>query len=183
MIRTLLRSVRAAVVFLVLCGLAYPLVEVAIAQTVFPHQAQGSLTPDGSTLVGQSWRGPRWFHGRPDGNDPMATGGTNLGPRSAALVSSTRRLVAYWRAEGVVPTEELVTTSGSGVDPQISVASALAQVPMVHRATGVPVGELRQLVVMTATGPEFGFLGERVVDVLALNMALARLERRAAISR
>lgn len=180
MIRSLVRSVRAAVVFLVLCGLAYPLVEVAIAQTVFPHQANGLLTPYGSTLVGQSWSGARWFHGRPDADDPLATGGTNLGPRSRALVSATRRLVAYWRAEGVVPTEELVTTSGSGVDPQIPVASALAEVPMVHRATGIPTDELRRLVVATAAGPQFAFLGERVVDVLALSVALAQLEAKAA---
>lgn len=92
------------------------------------------------------------------------------------LVRETRSLLAQWRSLGVVPTEELITTSGSGVDPDISVVSALVQVPMVARTTGLPARTLRALVEHVATGPQFGFLGERVVNVLELNVALHELE-------
>jgi len=177
MLRSLARSIRTALVVLVLTGIVYPLVSLGVAQGLFPRQANGSLTRYGSTLIGQRFEGPAWFHGRPDADNDTATGGTNLGPRSAVLVAETRRLLAFWHREGVIPTEELITTSGSGVHPDISVASALVQIPMVSRATGVPAAMLRRLVLEEASGPEFGFLGERVVNVLSLNVALATLER------
>jgi len=176
MVHSFVRAVRAALVFLVICGLLYPLVEVQLAQGLFPHQADGSLTRYGSTLIGQRFEGPAWFHGRPDADNDTQTGGTNLGPRYLVLVRETRALLAQWRSLRVVPTEELITTSGSGVDPDISVASALVQVPMVAWATGLPAATLRALVRHVATGPEYGFLGERVVNVLELNIALHELK-------
>ncbi len=176
MLLLLRRAIVLALAMLVICGLAYPLAEVAIAQAFFPFQADGSLTAEGSLLIGQPWRGPRWFQGRPDRDDPLATGETNLGPRSLVLVQQTRALLAAWEREGVRPTEELITTSASGVDPDISPASALVQVPVVARATGVPAAVLRRLVERVASGPAAWVCGERVVDVLELNVALARLE-------
>lgn len=138
------------------------------------------------------------FHGRPTatgpyaadpkqdvagGDDPLVATGvsgesaaTNLGPRSKTLVANTRALVAYWHRLGVPdPTEDLVTTSGSGYDPDITPQDADVQIPMVSRATGISPARLRRLVADETTGPELGFLGQRTVDVLTLDEALARL--------
>src|ERR1019366_5359737 len=99
MLANLRRSLLISVVFFVVLGLAYPLAETGIAQAFFSRQANGSLTKDGSTLVGQSWAGPKWFQGRPDADNPMSTGGTNLGPRSKALVKAVDRQLAVLRRE------------------------------------------------------------------------------------
>jgi potassium-transporting ATPase KdpC subunit len=159
--------------FFVLLGLAYPLAETGIGQALFSHQANGSLTANGSTLVGQQWQGPRWFQGRPDADNPMATGGTNLGPRSKELVAAVEQQVIHLKKEGITPTPDLVTTSGSGVDPDISPADAYAQVNAVAKARGVPVATVRQLVVTQIQQPELGFLGSQYINVLQLNEALA----------
>ena len=104
------------------------------------------------------------------------SGATNLGPRSQTLVDNTKALVAYWQKLGVPhPTADLVTTSGSGYDPDITPADALVQVPMVSRATGISQARLRQLVAQQTSGPELGFLGSSTVNVLDLNEGLARL--------
>ena len=92
-----------SLVFFVLLGLAYPLAETGIGQALFSHQANGSLTSYGSTLVGQTWKGPRWFQGRPDADNPLATGGTNLGPRSAALVKAVAEQITQLKKEGITP--------------------------------------------------------------------------------
>ena len=139
-------GVGVTVFFFVLLGLLYPLAETGIGQALFTHQANGSLSADGSTLVGQHWTGPQWFQGRPDTDDPMATGGTNLGPRSKELVKTVRQQVAALRKEGITPTPDLVTTSGSGVDPDIAPVDAYAQVNAVAKARGLPVADVRQLV-------------------------------------
>jgi K+-transporting ATPase ATPase C chain len=138
------------------------------------------------------------FQGRPDdlgpyasatlnpaehpGDDPLVangasgeSGGTNLGPRSAELVKYTKELVAYWHARGVDPTPDLVTTSGSGYDPDITPADALAEVPMVATATGLSPATLRALVARQTHGAQLGFLGSSTVVVLQLNEALLRL--------
>ncbi len=179
MSRNLLRSVRPALgacaIFFVLLGLGYPLAETGIGQALFSHQANGSLTANGSTLVGQKWTSPRWFVGRPDADNPMATGGTNLGPRSKLLVADVKAQIALLRKEGITPTPDLVTTSGSGVDPDIAPVDAYAQVDAVARARGLPVAEVRQLVKSQIQQPQFGFLGASYIDVLQLNEALARL--------
>jgi potassium-transporting ATPase KdpC subunit len=162
-------------IFFVLLGLLYPLAETGIGQALFSHQANGSLTANGSTLVGQSWTSPRWFVGRPDADNPMATGGTNLGPRSKVLVKDVQAQIAKLRKEGITPTADLVTTSGSGVDPDISPADAYAQVGTVASARHLPVAEVRKLVAAQIKQPQLGFLGASYIDVLQLNQALAGL--------
>ncbi|MHB1522994.1 MAG: potassium-transporting ATPase subunit C [Candidatus Dormibacteria bacterium] len=182
----MITQLRSAVVLalgaLLLFGLAYPLAGTGVSQLLFPQQANGSLTKNGSTLVGQPWNGPQWFHGRPDPDNPLrldgvpgASGGSNLGPRSRQLVAEVRAEAAQLRRMGAQPTADLVTSSGSGIDPDITPQDALAQVPMVSRSTGIPESRLRRLIRTLTVGPELGFLGPSYVDVLELNWALARL--------
>jgi potassium-transporting ATPase KdpC subunit len=173
MLRSLRPAILVSLVFLILLGLAYPLAETGIGQAFFSRQADGSLTSNGSALVGQAWTGPMWFQGRPDAYNPMATGGTNLGPRSEVLVQDVRKQIAVLRKEGIAPTPDLVTTSGSGVDPDISPADAYAQVGAVARARDLPVGAVRRLVAEHIVPPQFGFLGSAYINVLQLNEALA----------
>jgi potassium-transporting ATPase KdpC subunit len=161
--------------FFILLGLAYPLTETGIGQAVFSHQANGSLTSSGSALVGQTWKGPRWFQGRPDADNPMATGGTNLGPRSKALVKAVGQQITRLKQEGITPTPDLVTTSGSGVDPDITPADAYAQVNAVAKARGLPAAAVRSLVAGHVQQPQFGFLGSAYINVLQLNEALEAL--------
>ena len=172
MLADLRRGLVVSAVFFVLLGLAYPFAETGIGQSLFSHQANGSLVADGSTLVGQSWTSPRWFHGRPDSDNPMATGGTNLGPRSKALVKATAQQIAALRKEGITPTPDLVTTSGSGVDPDISPADAYAQASAVAKARELPVRVLRRLIAGQVQQRQFGFLGSPYINVLDLNQAL-----------
>jgi len=175
MLANLRRSLLISVVFFLLLGLAYPLAETGIAQAFFYNQANGSLTKDGSTLVGQSWRGPEWFQGRPDADDPMSTGGTNLGPRSKALVKAVEQQIGVLKKQDITPTPDLVTTSGSGVDPDIAPDDAYAQVKAVAKARGLPVSVVRHLVTRHIEQPQFGFLGSSYINVLELNEALAGL--------
>lgn len=184
------RSVTAIVVITLVFGFAYALAGTGIAQLFFRHQADGSLTADGSTLIGQNWNEysttkilrPQWFHGRPDADDPLEatgkpgeSGSANLGPRSEVLVHDVRALVRAWHAVGVTPTPDLVTSSGSGLDPDITPADATAQVPMVSKATGIPPARLRALIAQETHGPELGFLGSSYIVVLTLNEALDKL--------
>jgi K+-transporting ATPase ATPase C chain len=175
MLRALRPAILVSLIFLVLLGLAYPLAETGIGQAFFSRQANGSLTANGSPLAGQAWTGPRWFQGRPDGDNPMATGGTNLGPRSRALVQDVRKQIALLQKEGITPTPDLVTTSGSGVDPDISAADAYAQAGAVARARGLPVAAVRRLVAAHVEQPQLGFLGAAYINVLQLNEALAAM--------
>ena len=182
MLTQLRRSVVLSVVFLVLLGLAYPLAGTGISHLLFAHQADGSLTPEGSTLIGQRWPGPRWFQGRPDGTvltnrpDQVVVSGTNQpGPRSRLLARSVARQAAHLEKEGIVPTNDLVTTSGSLVDPDISPADAYAQVAAVAGARGLPAATVRRLVATHVHPRQLGFLGADYVDVLELNLALAHL--------
>ena len=177
MFASLRRAVLISAVFFVLLGLAYPLAETGIGQAFFSHQANGSLTANGSLMVGQRWTGPRWFHGRPDADNPMATGGTNLGPRSKALVKSAAQQITALKKEGIKPTPDLVTTSGSGVDPDISPAAAYAQAGAVAAARGLPVSAVRQLIASQIQRPQLGFLGSAYVNVLQLNQALQSVGR------
>jgi K+-transporting ATPase ATPase C chain len=166
------RGFLVTVVFFVLLGLAYPLAETGIGQAFFSHQANGSLTANGSTLIGQTWSGPKWFQGRPDSDNPEATGGTNLGPRSKTLIEDTKKEVAALEKEGINPTPDLVTTSGSGVDPDIAPVDAYAQVNAVAEARGLPVAVVRELVATHLHQVQLGFLGSPYIDVLELNEAL-----------
>jgi K+-transporting ATPase ATPase C chain len=180
-----------ALLCLVFFGLAYPLAGTGISQVLFKHQADGSITSDGSTLIGQNWTSPKFFHGRPDdfgpyagvGDNPLEANGkagvsgpTNLGPRSALLVNYTRELITYWHKMGVNPTPDLVTTSGSGLDPDISPADAYAEIPMVSKATGLSRKTLETLIARETHPAELGFLGSPYIVVLQLNEALAKME-------
>lgn len=172
----LARAVIVSAIFFALLGLAYPLAETAIGQTLFAHQANGSITAYGSTALGQKWQGPQWFQGRPDGYDTSSTGGSNLGPRSQKLLDTYAGRLADLRKQGITPTPDLMAGSGSGVDPDISPAAAYAQVDAVAAARHLEPGRVRDLVAAHVQGPEFGFLGAAHVNVLELNEALATLK-------
>jgi K+-transporting ATPase ATPase C chain len=172
------------ILFAALLGLAYPLAMTGIGQTFFPHRANGSLVTDargrviGSEVVGQAFVADRYFQTRPSaagkGYDGLASSGSNLGPASHALVDRVTPDIAKRRAEGVagpIPAD-LATASGSGLDPDLSPAAALAQAPRVARVRGLPVGQVRALVTAQV---EPSILGDPHVDVLALNRALDRL--------
>lgn len=184
-------SLRPAIVmtilFAILLGLVYPLAMTGIGQTLFPAQANGSLVRDaggkviGSTVVGQAFVSDRYFQTRPSaagkGYDGLASSGSNLGPTSQALADRVKADVAKRRAEGVsvaVPAD-LVTASGSGLDPELSPAAALAQVSRVAKVRGIPESRVRALVENGVKAPLLGVLGEERVNVLALNRALDRL--------
>ena len=211
MLAHLRRSVVLVVVALVLT-FVFAFAGTGVSQLFFKHQADGSITANGSTLIGQNWSdtkcpghplGSCVFQGRPDdlgpysdankktpspaghpGDDPLVangvageSGATNLGPRSAELLAYTKILVAYWHARGVDPTPDLVTTSGSGYDPDISRQDALVQIPMVSEATGLSASVLTHLISQETQGAELGFLGTSYIDVLQLNEALVKLEK------
>ncbi len=197
MLLHLRRSFVMAIICMVLFGFVYAFAGTGVAQLFFKEQANGSIGRNGSALVGQNWSSPKWFHGRPDDSGPYAanpakgiaggdnplvangvsgqSGATNLGPRSLTLLADTRQLVRYWHELGVNPTPDLVTTSGSGYDPDISPEDALVQVSMVSRATGIAPIRLRDLIARETRGPQFSFLGSSYINVLQLNEALARL--------
>jgi K+-transporting ATPase ATPase C chain len=182
-------------VFTVLTGLLYPLVVTGLAQAIFPYQANGSLIrtsgapgtagTTGSALIGQPFDDPVYFWGRPSATAPFpynagASSGSNLGPSNPALVEAVQARVAALREADPgnpqpVPVD-LVTASASGLDPHISVAGALYQVPRVARARGLDVGAVRQLVAQQTEGRQFGIFGEPRVNVLKLNLALDGVE-------
>ena len=208
------RSFISIVMITVFFGFVYAFAGTGISQLLFKHQADGSITANGSTLIGQNWSqtkcpghplGSCVFQGRPDalgpyagslspvaggGDNPLGannipgkprilnsgeSGASNLGPRSKVLLSNTQALVAYWHQRGVNPTPDLVTTSGSGIDPDITAADALAQIPMVSKATGIAPATLRALIARENNGAQLGFLGSSYITVLQLNEALAKL--------
>lgn len=167
----------------VLLGIIYPLVVTGLAQVIFPDKANGQLISRngvviGSRIIGQAFTGPDYFHPRPSaagtGYDAANSGGSNLGPTNQALINRVRQEATTLQAEN--PTEavpvDLVTTSASGLDPDISLAAANFQVPRVARARGMTEAQLQQLVAVYISGRQLGFLGEPRVNVLELNLAL-----------
>lgn len=190
--RTTLRTtgvaVRAMLVLTLILGVGYTLLVTGIGQLLLPWQANGSALPDdkGSALIGQSFTDAdgealaEYFQSRPsaagDGYDGAGSSGSNLGPENADLVSAIEeRKAAIAEREGVDPSEvpaDAVTASGSGLDPHISVAYALLQVPRVADARGVPEQEVRDLVESRIQGRDLGFLGEERINVAELNLAL-----------
>jgi K+-transporting ATPase ATPase C chain len=198
----MLREIRPAIVVLValtlIGGLAYPLAITGIAQIIFPYQAQGSMIERdghvvGSALIGQEFDGDKYFHSRPsattapDPKDPtktvaapynaMNSGGSNLGPSNKALIDRVQGDIDKLKKENpsaAVPID-LVTTSASGLDPNISPEAALFQVPHIAKARNLPEDRVRQLVADHTEGRLFGLLGEPRVNVLQINLALDQL--------
>ena len=173
----------------VLTGLVYPLAITGMAQLFFPEQANGSLIVHngkviGSKLIGQYFDKPEYFWSRPSATSPFpynaaASGGSNLGPTNPALIEAVKARVAAFRAAdpGNAPPipVDLVTASGSGLDPHISPAAALYQVKRVARARGLDESTVQRLVTQHTEGRQFGLLGEPRVNVLELNLALDAL--------
>lgn len=167
--------------FALLLGVVYPLVLTGAGQLLFPAQANGSLVRDdagalrGSMLIGQSFAGPRYFQGRPsaagNGYDPLASGGSNLGPASKKL---TDRVTADQKRLGIDAPADLLQASASGLDPEISPAAARFQVARIAKARGIAPDRVAQLVEAKVQGPLLGLIGEPRVNVLALNLALDR---------
>ncbi|WP_425906595.1 K(+)-transporting ATPase subunit C [Nitrobacter sp. TKz-YC02] len=195
----MLREIRPAITFLitltVITGLIYPLAMTGIAGAIFPHQAQGSLiarngTVIGSELIGQQFTSERYFHGRPSATlspDPADSSktvpapynaansmGSNLGPTNKALIERVQADVERLKQEnpGMSVPIDLVTTTGSGLDPDISPEAALFQVPRVAKARNIPEAQLRELVNQHIRGRILGVFGEPRVNVLALDLAL-----------
>jgi len=182
-------SLRMTVVTIVLTGLVYPLVTTALAQTLFPEAAAGSLLRNergeviGSRLIGQGFGSPGYLQPRPsaagaDGYDAAGSSGSNLGPTSQKLHDRVAGDVARLRAanpdaEAPVP-EDLVTTSGSGLDPHLTPVGALWQVPRIAKARNVDPERVRQVIEANVEGRTFGLLGEPRVNVLRVNLALDR---------
>jgi K+-transporting ATPase ATPase C chain len=185
MLKHLNTALRVTIVSIVLLGLVYPLAMTAMAQVLFPRQANGSLVTVngkvvGSAIIGQLWTKPQYFQGRPSaagkGYDPTSTGGTNLGPTSKKLMDATRATIVQLKkdnpdAEGPPPID-LVTSSGSGIDPDISPAAAYWEAPRVAKARQMDAASVRALIARHVQGRTFGFLGEPRVNVLELNLAL-----------
>jgi K+-transporting ATPase ATPase C chain len=184
-LRHLVTSALYTVVTVILLGIVYPLAMTGIAMVLFPHQANGSIVtidgkPVGSSIIGQLWTKPQYFAGRPSaagkGYDPTSTGGTNLGPTSKKLIDATRATIdALKKAnpDATVPIPmDLVTSSASGIDPDISPEAAYYQAPRVAKARNMSLEAVNALVAKSVRGRELGFLGEPHVNVLELNLAL-----------
>jgi K+-transporting ATPase ATPase C chain len=190
--RLLRQSLSMLLVMSAITGLAYPLLVTGLAAAFFPAQATGSLVmrngkPAGSALIGQAFTDPEYFWGRPSATSPMAdnaaaSGGSNLGPSNPALADAARQRVEALRAAdpgntAPVPVE-LVTASGSGLDPDISPAAARYQAVRVARARGLTSARVESLIRENTAGRQLGLLGEPRVNVLELNLALDALQKR-----
>ena len=190
LIQELKSAILATLILAILvCGI-YPLVVWGIAQAVFPRQANGSLINSdgrviGSSLIGQLFSGERYFHPRPsaagaDGYDAASSGGSNLGPLSQKLMDQVKERTSAYRVMNHIPSEvpipaDAVTTSGSGLDPHISVKNAELQAARIASARGISVDAVRKEISRSTQGPDLGFLGEAGVNVLKLNLALDAL--------
>ncbi len=186
MLSQLWPALRINIFLTILLGVGYPLAVTGISQLIFPHQANGSLITKngqviGSELIGQNFTKPEYFQPRPsaagnDGYDPTASGGSNYGPTNQKLIDRVKASVEKFHKDnpdyhGPIPAD-LLTASGSGLDPDISPASAQAQALRVAKARGISADQLNQLVARYTKAPDLGLLGEPRVNVLKLNLAL-----------
>jgi len=192
--KNLITAILMTIATTVLLGIIYPLVVTGLAKVLFPDKANGQLIERngkvvGSRIIGQPFTGPGYFHSRPsaagNGYDAGNSGGSNLGPTNQKLIDRVKQDVASLQAEnpGTPVPIDLVTTSGSGLDPDVSPAAADFQVPRVARERGLSQDELRRLIAKHTQGRQLGFLGEPGVNVLELNLDLDSshpLEKRAA---
>jgi K+-transporting ATPase ATPase C chain len=178
-------SVLYTIVTVIVLGLIYPLLITGLGMLLFPHQANGSFVESngkvvGSEIIGQLWTKPQYFQGRPSaagkGYDPTSTGGTNLAPTSKKLMDATKATIAALKKANPQaigePPIDLVTSSGSGIDPDISPEAAAWQIPRVATARHLTPAAVKTIVDANTAGRTFGILGEPRVNVLALNRAL-----------
>ncbi len=181
-------ALRINLFFTLLVGIVYPLLITGICQLAFPHQANGSLIVRNGQVIGSEWIGqnfkrPEYFHPRPsaagsNGYDATASGGSNYGPTSQKLIDRVKADLAAFRKEnpdyhGPIPAD-LLTASASGLDPEISPASAEAQAPRIATARGLPLPQVMRLIADHKRQPNLGLIGEPRVNVLELNLALDR---------
>ena len=191
MSRTFGTALRLTLLSWAVFGLGYPLLEVGVNQLAFPAAANGSLVRVkgqvvGSRLIEQRFTGSGWFHGRPSAvhMNPRTSGGSNLGPSSAKLARHlaarrARLLASHPRLAGQRLPADMITSSGSGLDPDITPANAYLQAPWVARSRGLPLAVVRHLVARHVRGPWLGLFGQARVDVLSLNLGLRRIAARA----
>lgn len=183
-----LLALRSSLLFIVVCGLAYPLASTGLAQLFFPHQANGSMIKDGagrtvgSELIGQTFADPSFFQGRISSidNNGAGSGSNNYAPSNPELLKRVQASIARWEKENPqVPVDklpaDLVTNSGSGLDPHISPAAAMAQIPRIGALRHLPEERLKELVEQFTEGRDLGVFGEKRVNVLKLNLALKEL--------
>ncbi|MCM3700575.1 potassium-transporting ATPase subunit KdpC [Paenibacillus macerans] len=181
-------ALRASLLFIILCGIVYPLVSTGLAQLLFPHQANGSLLKDkdgnvvGSELIGQSFTDPSYFQGRVSSIDykAEASGSNNYAPSNPDMLARTQASIEQWHRDNPdVPIDQLpialVTNSGSGLDPHITPQSALVQVPRISRLTGISATDLETLVGKYTENRDLGVFGDSRVNVLKLNLALKEM--------
>lgn len=185
---SLMIPLRISIIFMIICGIIYPLASTGAAQLLFPKQANGSLIMDssgqvvGSELIGQSFVDPKWFQGRVSSIDYNAagSGSNNFGPSNPALIERTKASIEAWKAQNPdVPVSQLpialITNSGSGLDPHITPQSADVQIARISKLTGVSPAELEQLVKANTEGRDLGVFGDERVNVLKLNIALSKM--------
>jgi len=188
--RALMQSIKMTIVLTILLGIIYPLAITGIANVIFPHQAQGSLIERdgkviGSELIGQNFAAPGYFHGRPSaagdkGYDASNSSGSNLGPTNKTFISTVQQrlkdlLEANPGTDAKQVPIDIVTASGSGLDPEISPAAAELQLARVAKARGLGEDDLRLLISQNTRSRQYGLLGEVGVNVLKLNLALDKL--------
>jgi len=190
MVKNLLKSFLLLIIFIVILGLLYPLLVTGISKIIFPAKSAGSLVYSGdkiigSELIGQNFTGDKYFHPRPsaagkNGYDPMSSGGSNLAPTNEEFISTVKERLENFKKENNLPDNtiipaDIVTASGSGLDPDISVDSAMLQVERISGARGIPANEIRDLISKNTENRLFGFFGEPKVNVLKLNLLLDNL--------